>query len=693
MKRVRATRGWYDFEGVPGAAGPMQFFGILCASAAATLACTTFMYPPFTIWCFSTLIVAHVVSWRMRARGVALGTRLKAGLALALAMGAATIAIPALADAAYPPDMQSDADYALGGRLLYLALIGQCFASAPGILVFTLVPELATIAVFGQLNINVEMPACYLVYLLSASAMLAYANFIRRPAGTPATRRAVIPGARDVLFVVCALFVLLSLIAGAGAVVLRKYLPSPWARDWLSRYFFQVESREGRFDRFGNELNLRQSSGRLSDQVVLSVVAPRPVLLRRRVYDLYTGSGWVPATGGGSGWWYGGRQEVEARRVAGNPTLGEVLPQEITPWTVTPQSLPVAGVPSYIESPPGHQVWVDRNGISWVAGARRPGVTFRLIARECPSTIPALERLGADYPYWALAGPYLQVTPEVAGLRDLAARLTEGQDSVIGRARAIEAYLEREFIYNLDAPPLDPSEDAVVDFLTRRRQGICTDFASAMVILCRLSGIPARVVTGYAASIQDETSPGTFIARTRDAHAWAEVLIAGAGWVSFDPQPERQIEGHWWERARTELTTRARAAVAWIRTNGLVLALLAPVGYLVYYSVQWRGIVRRRSRRARAGRALAALLRALEPFAGWRLPGTAPLEHIAAARVALPTELADDVRACAERLLTLRYGRDAADPAALRAEVRMVGALRKQLKRVWRANRRTPAPQ
>ena len=73
-------------------------------------------------------------------------------------------------------------------------------------------------------------------------------------------------------------------------------------------------------------------------------------------------------------------------------------------------------------------------------------------------------------------------------------------------------------------------------FIRETKSGYCRYFASAMAVMCRINGIPARVVTGF--------SPGTksfvenaWIYRNSNAHAWVEVYIDGYGWLMFDPTP------------------------------------------------------------------------------------------------------------------------------------------------------------
>jgi len=74
----------------------------------------------------------------------------------------------------------------------------------------------------------------------------------------------------------------------------------------------------------------------------------------------------------------------------------------------------------------------------------------------------------------------------------------------------------------------------VDEFLFDAKQGFCEHFASSFVFLMRAAGVPARVVTGYQGG---DTNPvdGYMVVRQADAHAWAEVWLAGGGWTRVDP--------------------------------------------------------------------------------------------------------------------------------------------------------------
>lgn len=97
-----------------------------------------------------------------------------------------------------------------------------------------------------------------------------------------------------------------------------------------------------------------------------------------------------------------------------------------------------------------------------------------------------------------------------------------------------------EFSYSLNAPPL--GRDSIDEFLFLTKTGFCEHFSSAFVFLMRSAGVPARVVTGYAGGYFNPVGE-YWVVRNSDAHAWAEVWLAGRGWVRVDPTaavaPER----------------------------------------------------------------------------------------------------------------------------------------------------------
>ena len=99
-------------------------------------------------------------------------------------------------------------------------------------------------------------------------------------------------------------------------------------------------------------------------------------------------------------------------------------------------------------------------------------------------------------------------------------------------SRAIDFFRSSQLGYTLEPPVL--GYDSVDEFLFSTRAGFCEHFASAFVFLMRAAGLPARVVTGYLGGDPNPID-GILSVRQSDAHAWAEVFLAGRGWLRADP--------------------------------------------------------------------------------------------------------------------------------------------------------------
>lgn len=105
-------------------------------------------------------------------------------------------------------------------------------------------------------------------------------------------------------------------------------------------------------------------------------------------------------------------------------------------------------------------------------------------------------------------------------------------------AALLEAHLQQEFTYSLEGSP--GGESPLETFIYERRRGHCELFASALVMLLRSVGIPARLITGFRGGEYNEFSQ-SYTVRQSMAHAWVEARI-GSGWVRFDPTPPESRE-------------------------------------------------------------------------------------------------------------------------------------------------------
>lgn len=150
--------------------------------------------------------------------------------------------------------------------------------------------------------------------------------------------------------------------------------------------------------------------------------------------------------------------------------------------------------------------------------------------------------------------------------------------------RGLELFNRQNFRYTLEPPPLG-EQDGMDDFLFNTRAGFCEHYATSFVLLMRAAGLPARVVTGYQGG--ERHPEGYWIVRQGDAHAWAEVWLAGEGWVRIDPTasiaPERIERG-------------ASALLAGDNAQQLPAALRRDFGLLHRLRLSWDGVESRWNR-------------------------------------------------------------------------------------------------
>ncbi len=138
---------------------------------------------------------------------------------------------------------------------------------------------------------------------------------------------------------------------------------------------------------------------------------------------------------------------------------------------------------------------------------------------------------------------YLITEGATEKMRELADKLTKGASTDYDKCRIIEEYL-RQYPYNTNAvgghkPSSDMSTpegmaDIADRFLFETGEGYCVHYTSAMVMLLRLSGIPARAVTGFRYVAPFEKSD-TYPVNSSLAHTWPEAYIENAGWICFEP--------------------------------------------------------------------------------------------------------------------------------------------------------------
>ena len=283
--------------------------------------------------------------------------------------------------------------------------------------------------------------------------------------------------------------------------------------------------------------------------------------------------------------------------------------------------------------------------------------------------------------------------------RALAAQWRAANAEDFGVVRAALALFHASFTYTLHPPLL--GRDSIDDFLFSTRQGFCEHYASAFVVLMRSAGIPARVVTGYQGGWWND-SGGYLLVRNSDAHAWAEVWIAGRGWVRVDPtaavSPARielgaaaandasswaqsewvrafrnhfdRVNGWWTQTVIRFDALRQRGLLApfgvdTANQGDLLIALSIVLAIVLLLTTVWAMRESKPPRDDALDAAWAALGRHLERAGIASKPSEGPLDLLARARAALPTSAAT-LNGLVGDYVALRYGVDEPVPERVR---------------------------
>jgi transglutaminase-like putative cysteine protease len=154
-------------------------------------------------------------------------------------------------------------------------------------------------------------------------------------------------------------------------------------------------------------------------------------------------------------------------------------------------------------------------------------------------TVKKLREASTDYPE-DIQKRYLQLPDLTPRVRQLAESLTRNESNEYDKAKAIESYLRKTYPYDLNIPAPPEDQDVADYFLFDLRRGYCDYYATAMVVLARASGVPARFVSGYASGAYDAPN-AQYVVRELNAHSWVEIYFPEIGWIEFEPtasQPE-----------------------------------------------------------------------------------------------------------------------------------------------------------
>jgi transglutaminase-like putative cysteine protease len=315
-------------------------------------------------------------------------------------------------------------------------------------------------------------------------------------------------------------------------------LQGPWQQleEQFTRAFstLRAHARPGPAAFFGATLTMGGPVN-LSQQRVMDVRAENGRYWRAMVFDQYGNSAWVST--------HLATVNLNARDAlfsGGSEYLRAEVTQTVTLYLNHQNILYAQAQPLRFSVPIEARVGVDKMPASsgfdlTLARARHPlreGGTYTVVSAISVADESSLRSDTTGYSEWITAN-YLQLPNTLPErIRAKAQAITAGFSNPYDKAVALEKYLRAYIRYDdqVSAPP--PDMEAVEYVLFERPAGYCNYYASAMAVMARAVGIPARVVSGYTPG---EYSNGVFHIVEANAHSWVEVFFPHYGWIEFEP--------------------------------------------------------------------------------------------------------------------------------------------------------------
>jgi transglutaminase-like putative cysteine protease len=295
--------------------------------------------------------------------------------------------------------------------------------------------------------------------------------------------------------------------------------------------------------------HLLGSGPELSEQVVMTIrtgeLPPRPQssnpppaprhYWRGVTYDRYTGTGWVSSPVGVNSY------DANSPLLEVSPEGYRLVHQDVKIYGDLGGQIHWSGNLVIVNQPmeaawrsrPGTSVQFDPFSGADLLGVISPVKSYMASSLEASISAEKLRTSSSPYPAWTATYLTLpETTPE--RVLSLAWKLTANAATPYDRALALESYLRSTYPYTLDIPAPPAGRDVADYFLFDLKKGYCDYYATAMVVLARAAGLPARFVSGYASGYYDSDN-AQYIVTEANAHSWVEIFFSDIGWVEFEP--------------------------------------------------------------------------------------------------------------------------------------------------------------
>ncbi len=294
-------------------------------------------------------------------------------------------------------------------------------------------------------------------------------------------------------------------------------------------------------------------NGRDAVQVDVKITPGMAAFLREQSFDEYTRDGWksnvtdIPLDPGSSTLvdenLLGGAAGPPGVIDESSPAPRQQVQINVTVKGGNNEHLFSLGQARSSDQPFAARVGADLPDVSSIKPAEHlsNGDQYTVTGSVATASIEQMRAAGTDYPSWVTAR-HLDLPRDLPRrVRFKAQEVTRSTATPYDDAAAIEKYL-RTFPNDYNVPAAPPGRDSVDYFLFDAQRGYFDYHASAMAVMLRALGIPARVATGYVVDpLQRDGDSDTFRLTQRQAFAWPEVYFPGIGWVEFSPTPSRGL--------------------------------------------------------------------------------------------------------------------------------------------------------
>lgn len=256
----------------------------------------------------------------------------------------------------------------------------------------------------------------------------------------------------------------------------------------------------------------------------------KPVFWRGVVLDHFNGNTWFSTVR--PKWKYSNQPGIGTQLFPLDPTSG-VVQQKIYMDEFNSSVIFTQGRPLFVDGSFNHLQVNDSFALKTLGWNNRSRKVTLISDVSRSRTNPALRIL--DQNSEPLLKKFLQLPAMSPKITQLAEKLAESAQTQEAKANKILQYLRTGFDYTLDLAQ-DPGQTSLEHFLFTRKKGHCEYFASSMVVLLRLAGVPARLVNGFIGLEWNELGQ-YMVVRQHHAHSWVEVHLPEKGWVVYDPTP------------------------------------------------------------------------------------------------------------------------------------------------------------